>query len=80
MSADYTMPAGFPEATVYAKLMDKGIEEPLDSWVVAVTARINEICKTLDSVGLEHLRRAYAAGVADGYRQALMELERGEIS
>lgn len=77
MSKEYVLPEGFPLPTVYARLMDSAIREPVEAWGTAVTAKVNEILKNLDTVGLDHLRQAYAAGVADGYRQALIELERG---
>lgn len=76
--AEYVLPEGFPTPTIYAKLMDVAIKSPLQDWDSDITRKVSSILDTFEKAGIEHLRKAYVAGVTDGYRQALVELEQAE--
>lgn len=74
----YTLPEGFPEPTVYASLMNVALESPVADWTHSITEKIGKVLDMFEQAGVDNLKKAYAAGVADGYRQALVEIEKGK--
>jgi hypothetical protein len=74
----YTLPEGFPQPTVFQSLLNVATKDPISEWNFAVSQRAAKILDDLENTGIEFIRKAYAAGVADGYRQALIELEKAD--
>lgn len=59
--------------TIYAELMKAGTDAPRRELRAFVADRVENFTGDLTSELVEHLRQAYTAGVADGYRQAVIE-------
>jgi hypothetical protein len=56
---------------IYAGLVDRALAKPLPEWEVAVQTIADAFARSVTDLGIEQLRRAYVAGVCDGFAQGV---------
>lgn len=59
------------DPTIYASLLDKALLRPLPEWREAVERISAGYALSLADAGTEQLRKAYVAGVCDGFAQGV---------
>jgi hypothetical protein len=72
--SDFNVREGMNGPTIYARLMDLATDQPVHELTEELARQFRPLESSLADEFAEQLRRAYRAGVTDGFRQGLEQL------